>query len=87
MYSYTDKQMKHHLDYYKQVKALMEAHQTRAKSIHFRNHALQRQKIANYQNEKERIDGEMNHNNNRGLGTRLLLRRRVELDRMMREIN
>ena len=87
MYSHTEKQMKQNLNYYKQLKDVLEAHETKAKSIHFRRHALQRQKIANYQNEKERIMGEIAHNDTIGLTSRFLKRRKDELERMSREIN
>lgn len=87
MYSHTEKQMKQNLNYYKQLKDILEAHETKAKSIHFRRHALQRQKIANYQNEKERIMGEIAHTEQIGLSSRLLKRRKEELERMAREIN
>ena len=87
MYSHTEKQMKRNLNYYKQLKDIMEAHETKAKSIHSRRHALQRQKVANYQNEKERIMGEIAHNQQIGLTTVVLKRRKEELERMAREIN
>ena len=87
MYSHTEKQMKRNLNYYKQLKDIMEAHETKSKSIHFRRHALQRQKVANYQNEKERIMGEIAHNQQIGLTTAVLKRRKEELERMAREIN
>jgi hypothetical protein len=79
--------MKQNLNYYKQLQAVLDAHETKAKSIHFRKNALQRQKIANYQNEKERIMGEIAHNETIGLSSRLLKRRKQELERMAREIN
>jgi hypothetical protein len=79
--------MKRNLNYYKQLKDVLEAHETKAKSIHFRRHALQRQKIANYQNEKERIMGEIAHTEQIGLSSRFLKRRKDELERMAREIN
>ena len=66
--------MKRNLNYYKQLKDVLEAHETKAKSINFRRHALQRQKIANYQNEKERIMGETAHTEQIGLSSRLLKR-------------
>ena len=87
MYSHTEKQMKQNLNYYKQLQAILEAHETKAKSIHFRKNTLQRQKIANYQNEKERIMGEIAHTEQIGLSSRLLKRRKEELERMTREIN
>ena len=66
----------------------MEAHETKAKSIHFRKHLLQRQKIANYQNEKERIMGEIAHADQVvGLSSVSLQRRRDQLDNLIRNIN
>ena len=87
MYSYTEKQMKQNLNYYKQLKDVLEAHETKAKSIHFRRNALQRQKVANYQNEKERIMGQMAQNEKRGLTSTHLRRRKEELERIVRDIN
>lgn len=45
----TEKQMnkKKTLHYLRQMKAIMEAKETKAKSIHFRNKLLERQKLAN----------------------------------------
>jgi hypothetical protein len=79
--------MRRNLNYYKRLKDVLEARETKAKSIHFRRHALQRQKISNYQNEKERIMGEIAHTEQIGFSARLLKRRKEELERMAREIN
>ena len=35
----------------------MEARETKAKSIHFTNNLIQREKVANYQNELDRMRG------------------------------
>ena len=80
------KQMKQNLNYYKQLKDILEAHETRAKSVNFKRNAMQMQKVANYQNEKERIMGEIPHNETIGLSSRLLKRRKEELARLSKEI-
>ena len=79
--------MKQNLNYYKQLKDILEAHETKAKSVHSRRHALQRQKVANYQNEQDRIMGEIAHNEAIGLSSRLLRRRKEELESLNKEIN
>ena len=81
------KQIKRNLNYYKQLKDILEAHETKAKSVHFRRHALQRQKVANYQNEKERIMGEIAHSETRGLTSHHLNKRKETLEKLSREIN
>ncbi len=77
---YTDR----NLNYYKKLKNQMEAHETKAKSIQFRNHILHRQKINNCNNELQRVNGELS-NSVSGLGWRSrdhLLNRRFELQRL-----
>ena len=76
---YTDR----NLNYYKKLKNQMEAHETKAKSIQFRNHVLQREK-KNYSNELERVKGELS-NSVSGLGWRSrehLIHRRFILERL-----
>ena len=46
-----------HLDHYGKMAKLLQAHETKAKSIHFRKNAIHRQQVANYQNEYDRIRG------------------------------
>ena len=87
MYSPTEKQMKRSLKYFQNLKDIMEAHETKAKSVHFRKHLLERQKIANYQNEKERVMGEIAHSEQIGLTSTRLKRRKRELDKLIRNIN
>ena len=45
------------LHYFERVKDQMEKHELRAKSIHFRRNLLERQKVANYSNELDRVRG------------------------------
>ena len=45
------------LHYFARVKDQMEKHELRAKSIHFRRNLLERQKVANYTNELDRVRG------------------------------
>jgi hypothetical protein len=47
------------LNYFKQMKDLLEAHETKAKNILFRNTILDNQKKINYENEKSRLMGEL----------------------------
>ena len=51
----------------RQFKNIMEAKETKAKSIHFRNKLLERQKVANYQNELDRIRGGLTQQELKGL--------------------
>ena len=44
-----------HLHYYKRLKEQLEAHTTKASSNALRRRWLKRQKVANYQNEHERL--------------------------------
>ena len=41
------------------VKDQMEKHALRTQSIHFKNNLLERQKVANYHNELDRVRGEL----------------------------
>jgi len=47
----------HKLHYYKQVQKQIDAHRTKAASIHLRNQWLEKQKKNNYQMEYDRIRG------------------------------
>ena len=87
MYSPTEKQMKRNLKYFENLKNVLEAHETKAKSVQFRRHLLQRQKIANYQNEKERIMGEISQAEQRGLISTQLKRRKEQLNQLIKDIN
>ena len=43
--------------YFKKIKEMLEAHELKAKSIHFRNKLLRDRKRASYQNEYDRLRG------------------------------
>ena len=58
--------------YLNNLKDMMDAREARAKSINFRRYLLQRQKVKNCQNELDRINGEIAHNEMRGLTTHAL---------------
>ncbi len=45
------------LNYYKQLQRKLDAYNTKASSLTFRKHILERQKINNYQNEYDKIRG------------------------------
>jgi hypothetical protein len=54
--------IKQHLSYYEALQKQLDAHQTKASSIHLRTQWLQRQKVSNYQNEYDRIRGRISQN-------------------------
>ena len=45
------------LHYYKQLQRKLDAYNTKASSLTFRKHILERQKLNNYQNEYDKIRG------------------------------
>ena len=47
------------LHYFERIKDQMEKHEFRAKSIQFRRNLLERQRVANYTNELDRVRGEL----------------------------
>ena len=47
--------------YFKQIKDMLEAHELKAKSIHFRTKLLQDRRKASYQNEYDRLRGAAAH--------------------------
>ena len=47
--------------YLKRIKEMLEAHELKAKSIHFRRKLLQDRKKASYQNEYDRLRGAIAH--------------------------
>ena len=53
--------IRNRIHYWKRVKHMMEMHENKEKSIHFRKKLLQDQTMANYQNEYERIRGALEH--------------------------
>jgi len=56
---YNHSKVKNNLNYFKMVKDQMEKHSLRTQSIHFRHNLLERQKVANYHNELDRVRGEL----------------------------
>lgn len=70
---YTQKQ----LHYMKQLQSQLDAHRTKAASIHFRKRVLERRKVANYQNEYDRLMGLMG-TSNLGHTTKVKLQRRIK---------
>lgn len=51
------------LEYYKHLKTLLEAHETKAKSIIFRKNLIEHQHRINYTNEIDRLRGEATKTN------------------------
>ena len=47
--------------YFQQIKDMLEAHELKAKSIHFRTKLLQDRRKASYQNEYDRLRGAVSH--------------------------
>ena len=72
------------MHYLTQLKAIMEARETKAKSIQFRNNLIQREKVANYQNELDRMKGGLTQSELKGLTA---VKSRLEkLESMIKEI-
>jgi hypothetical protein len=86
MYSPTDNQLKKSLHYLKHLKEMLEARETKAKSIHFRNKLLERQKVANYQNELDRLRGGLSQTELRGLTSGAFKSRIEKLQKMTEQI-
>ena len=53
--------IRNRIHYWKRIKHMMEMHENKEKSIHFRKKLLQDQSNANYQNEYEQIRGALAH--------------------------
>jgi hypothetical protein len=70
------------LHYYKNLKNQLDAHETKARSIQFRNNVLERQKVNNYNNELDRVRGELSNSVLRGNSRDHLIKRRNELVRL-----
>ena len=68
---------RHNIKYVKQLKDVLDAHDTFKKSIDAANEARQKQKITNYRMELDRINGEL-HNNRPPLKTIADLKDRKE---------
>jgi len=58
-YSELEQAVKNRINYWKRIKDLQEAHETKVKNILFRNNILRAQERANYQNEYDRLRSEI----------------------------
>ena len=59
MVNYIHDKVKDNLNYFINLKAAMDKHELKATNIHFRRNLLERQRIANYTNEMDRVRGEL----------------------------
>ena len=57
--------LERHLHYYKRLKAMHEAQDSKVRSIHLRKTWLNSQKICNYQNEHDRLRNSIAHTTTR----------------------
>ena len=77
-----DKHITNRLHYYKTLKDKLDAQATKASSIALRKQWLDKQKKLNYQSEYDRIRGEIEHNNVKGLSVESLKKRRDDLAKL-----
>ena len=70
------------LHYYKQLQKQIDAHQTKEASIVLRKKFLERQKVANYQNEYDRIRGMIAQNDRKGVSVEHLKDKKKELEKL-----
>ena len=77
-----EKQITNRLHYYKTLKDKLDAHATKASSIDLRRQWLLKQKKVNYQSEYDRIRGEIEHNNVKGLSVESLKKRKDDLAKL-----
>ena len=77
-----DKHIKNKLNYFRNVQRQLDAHATKAASIQLRKDWMEKQKKINYQNEYDRIRGEISHNTVRGLSTTTLEKKKKELEKL-----
>ncbi len=74
------------MHYLRQLKAIMDARETKAKSIHLRIKLLERQKVAIYQNELDRMRGGLTQAELKGLTAGAFKSRLEKLESMITEI-
>ena len=67
-----EKAIQNRMKYYKDLKDKLEIHQTKVGLNSLRNQWLRDQKIANYQNEYDRIRGELSKSNLQGKTVEML---------------
>ena len=77
-----EKATKNRMLYYKGLKDKLEIHQTKVGLISLRNKWLRDQKIANYQNEYDRIRGELSRSNLQGKTVEKLKDRKAMLEKL-----
>ena len=77
-----EKATKNRMTYYKDLKDKLEIHQTKVGLISLRNKWLRDQKIANYQNEHDRIRGELSRSNLQGKTVEKLKDRKAMLEKL-----
>ena len=77
-----DKHIKNKLDYFRNVQRQLDAHATKAASIALRKNWMEKQKKINYQNECDRIRGEIAHSTVKGLSTTTLKNRQKVLEEL-----
>ena len=76
---YKNNYSNHGLNYFKNLKDILEAHQTKAKSVLFKRKFLENRDKVNYTNEIQRLRGELSRNDTRlPIGTRERLEARVK---------
>ena len=76
------KHITNRLHYFKNVQKQLDAQATKASSIALRKQWLEKQKKMNYQNEYDRIRGEIEHNNVKGLSVESLKKRKNDLAKL-----
>ena len=81
-----EKQIKKSLHYYKRLQDTMDAHETKAQSTHFRRRLLERQKVANYQNELDRLHSELSQAELKGLTAGAFKSRIEKLEKITNQI-
>ena len=77
-----EKAIQNRMKYYKDLKDKLEIHQTKVSSLALRNQWLRDQKIANYQNEYDRIRGELSKSNLQGKTVEMLKKRKDMLEKL-----
>ena len=75
------------MHYLKQLKNFHEMQEMKVKNINYRNKMLERQKIANYKNELDRVNGLISQSVLRGVTHDQLNKRKKELNEMIKNIN
>ena len=77
-----DKHEADKLHYFKNLQKKLNAQATKAASIALRKNWMEKQKKINYQNECDRIRGEIAHSTVRGLSTATLEKRKSDLEKL-----